>query len=876
MLRDLSQDSERYRLLINSLALGVIFQDTNGHVIEINSAAKNILGVRQLTQGSQSDVGNWFYPISPDGLPFKLEDHPVSRAIEKRKPVNNIIMGIIHPRKKTKLWLSVNVLPQYDSEGIELLHIVSTFSDITLQQIADEAASVHLRFLNSMERVSRIFVSALSINDMLSSVLEEMLSIFDCSRAWFLYPCDTSSKTWNIPLTRTRPEWPGAEVGVEMPMIDDVINIIERCKKTDGPVIFNVNTDERFRSGSVIIQYNIQSQLIIKLAPKVGLPWILGIHHCESPRIYSDADKELFTEISRRIADSLSTLITLKNLKSSEEKFRTLVEHAPEAILVFDVEKNIFNEINENAVQLFKKNRENLRKENFLSLSPEYQPNDAFSLEIMKKYIALTVGGEAPVFDWIFCDANEKMIPCEVRLVRLPDSKSLLIRCSITNISERVKAQEHLQHLAHHDALTQLPNRIMLVERLESAIIRAKRNKEMVAILFLDIDHFKVINDTLGHDIGDKSLQKIASILDSNLRSTDTVARFGGDEFVVLLEGVTNRSEIIPVISNLLSAITVSMVFEGHEIFISTSIGISLFPIDSDNVTTLLKYADVAMYRAKDRGRNTYEFYSSEMSLKASERLRLETRLRRAVQKKEFTLVYQPQIDVNSNRIVGAEALMRWHPDGLDPIPPDIFIPLLEEIGLISKAGEWVLDTALSQLKCLDKLVSGFKMSINLSSRQFQNANLIQILEQAIDRHQINPQQVELEITESLLMEHHHITFSMLSQISELGFHLSIDDFGTGYSSLSYLKQLPIDTLKIDRSFIRDIPTDPDDEAIIIAIIALAKSLKLKLIAEGVENEAQYQFIKNNRCKVAQGYYFSEPLSEDNLSRLLLTDPCST
>lgn len=869
MLTEQDHTRDRYRLLIDSLDQGVVYQDVRGKVTDMNRAAEQILGVDKFQINQHVKIGSWFHPLNKNGSSLSQSQHPVTCAINLGKAIHEVTLGIVNLSTKVDHWITVNAIPQYDKESGELENIISTFSDITSLRTADEAMISHLRFLDSMERISRITVSANSVNDMLNDVLGEMLNIFQCSRTWFLFPCDPNAETWSIPLSRTLPEWPGVEIGVDMPISPQVSAVFSKVAGANGPVTFHANTDPAFASSSETIKFNVKSQMLIKLTPKVGLPWILGLHHCESTHHYSNEEKELFTEISRRIADSLNTLITLQNFKVSEARFRTLVEHAPEAIFVFNVDHNIFRDVNDNAVRLFKKSRDTLCLENFLSISPEFQSSSEASIELMQKYIVNAVEGGAPVFEWVFVDSNEENIACEVRLVRLPDAENVLIRCSITDITERLKTQEYLQHLAHHDALTDLPNRIMLVDRLEQAIVRAKRHNNIVAVLFVDIDHFKVINDTLGHDVGDKSLQKIAQIIHSHLRASDTVARFGGDEFVILLEEIQKQEEISLIVQKLLSTITVPMMLDDHEIFLSASIGISLYPDDADNVTTLLKYADVAMYRAKDRGRNTHEFYSSEMSIKAYERLTLETGLRRAVKQLEFEIAYQPQFDVYNNEIIGAEALLRWQPDGFDTISPKMFIPLLEETGLIVEVGEWVIGKALAMLKEIHSFNDQFKMSINLSCRQFQSCSLIQTLENAINKFQVDPEKIELEITESLLMEHHHITHAMLKRISDLGLHLSIDDFGTGYSSLSYLKQFPIDTLKIDRSFVRDIPTDPNDEAIVVAIIALAKSLKLKIIAEGVETEQQYQFMKQNHCEVAQGFYFSRPLSKRDLLDLL-------
>ncbi len=429
------------------------------------------------------------------------------------------------------------------------------------------------------------------------------------------------------------------------------------------------------------------------------------------------------------------------------------------------------------------------------------------------------------------------------------------------DISERMQTQERLQYLAYHDVLTRLPNRALLMERLEHAATRGRRRKSRLALLFLDLDRFKVINDTLGHDFGDRLLQVLADRLRQCVREEDTVARLSGDEFAILLENVESMEAVAEVAGKVLGVFAQPFEVFDRELFVTTSIGVSVFPTDGDNGKTLLKHADTAMYRAKDKGRNTFQFYSAEMSAAALERLTLETNLRRALERNEFVLHYQPQFNLKTGRIVGVEALLRWaHPErGLLGAPS--FISLLEETGLITPVGEWVVRTACRELSEVQaQCPQPLRLAINLSSRQFDSLDLIQQIGNATRDCRIPPEQLEFEITESLLMSHTASTLDTLSRLADFGYRFAIDDFGTGYSSLSYLKRFPINTLKVDRSFVRDMPGDKDDTAIVNTIVAMARSLDLEVTAEGVETEEQLAALRAFGCDNFQGFLFSHPL----------------
>lgn len=437
-------------------------------------------------------------------------------------------------------------------------------------------------------------------------------------------------------------------------------------------------------------------------------------------------------------------------------------------------------------------------------------------------------------------------------------------------LDELANNQARLQHQAYYDTLTGLPNRALLLDRLEHAIAHAQRSHQWLALLFLDLDRFKVINDSLGHDVGDALLQAVAQRLMSVLREQDTIARLGGDEFVVLLEGLPQADLAERIGRKILGVMQGALSVSGHELFVNTSIGISLYPQDGGDAQTLLKCADTALYRVKEQGRNGIQFYAAAMTAQAQTRLILEQNLRHAIREENLILHYQPKVEVKTGRITGLEALLRWHHNTLGNVPPTEIIDLAEESGMIMSLSDWVLKTACTQVKLWQgQGLPLAPVSVNLSPGQFIQAKLVERIDTILAETQLDTQYLQLEITENLLMRDMESAIQTLYALKNKGVRLAIDDFGTGYSSLSYLKRLPVDWLKIDKSFVRDIVTDPDDATLTQAIIALAHHLHLKVIAEGVETEEQRAFLEARACNEAQGFYYSQPLSAQAAGELL-------
>ncbi len=440
----------------------------------------------------------------------------------------------------------------------------------------------------------------------------------------------------------------------------------------------------------------------------------------------------------------------------------------------------------------------------------------------------------------------------------------------IASALERKQAAETIRHLAYHDSLTSLPNRMLFRDRFLHALALAHRKKEILAMLFLDLDRFKKINDTLGHAAGDRLLQAVAERLKKMLREGDTIARLGGDEFMILLSGVKAVEDAAKVAEKILFAIRPSFTINGHELHITTSIGISLYPYDGHDTDTLVKNADIALYRAKEYGRNNYQLYTASMNARAFEQLALENSLRRALEREELFLMYQPLIDLKSRAISGLEALVRWQSSNGQVHPPDSFIPLAEDTGLIVPMGEWILNSACRQVKLWQAQgLQLYPVAVNLSAHQFQQQNLISEISKALEESHVEPQYLAIELTESTILKNADQAIDTLRELKLMGIQISIDDFGTGYSSLSYLKRFPVDALKIDRSFVNDCIENADDAAIVSAIISMAHSLKLQVVAEGVETGTQLEFLRSQNCDKMQGYLISPPVPAAQLASFL-------
>ncbi|MDO9165125.1 MAG: EAL domain-containing protein [Rhodoferax sp.] len=472
---------------------------------------------------------------------------------------------------------------------------------------------------------------------------------------------------------------------------------------------------------------------------------------------------------------------------------------------------------------------------------------------------------------WITMDitarksAENELLQARENLEKLVELRTRELRHTVLELEKKAAEQEvaeaHIQRLAHFDALTGLPNRLLLSDRCQHALSAAQRAQQSVALMFLDLDHFKNVNDSLGHRVGDEVLVELAARLKAAVREQDTVSRLGGDEFILLLPD-TNAEGAARVADKLLQTALMPFQIEEHELTVTPSIGIALYPKDGADLDTLSKCADAAMYRAKEDGRNSYRFFTAEIQARSDRTLLLHNALRRALERKQLELHYQPQISMETGRTVGAEALLRWHHPELGDVSPAEFIPIAESSGLILPIGEWVIRSATAQLMAwISAGMAPITMAVNLSSAQFRHADLPRLVTSILDDVGLDPGLLELELTESVAMTHPLGAIAVMDDLRQRGVRMAIDDFGTGYSSLSYLKRFQVYKLKIDQSFVRDITEDPDDKAIVGAIISMASSLGMQTIAEGVETEGQLEFLRARGCTEAQGYYFSRPLS---------------
>ncbi len=558
-----------------------------------------------------------------------------------------------------------------------------------------------------------------------------------------------------------------------------------------------------------------------------------------------------------------------KELQASRWQMQRLFEDAPDAIYLVSLDGQILD-VNEHAEESLGVEREQLRKMSVFDIDPIFTPD---MLDGLLREIEVEDNRH---FESKHRQANGTVFPVDIRVSRCEWADQPVLLCYVRDISDRkqhelqlLENEERLNYLAFHDSLTGLPNRLLFQDRLEHAINLAARHETGVAVFFLDLDRFKNINDSLGHDIGDRVLCRVAERLKKTVRSTDTVGRLGGDEFVILVEDVTDVDSLTHLAQKVKETVQPAISLPEGELFVTTSIGLALYPEDSASAQGLMKYADVAMYKAKET-RNCYRFYHAEMNARATEFLFLESSLRRALEQDQFVLHYQPQFELEDGQLVGMEALLRWHHPERGMVPPGDFIPLAEETGLILPMGDWILREACYQIRTWQETgLPVVPVAVNISPAQFQQSDWSQTVANILEETGIEPYLLELEITENLLMEHSEAAMSTMSDLKEMGVAVSIDDFGAGYSSLAYLSRFPLKKLKIDRSFITDFETSFNDAAIVCTVINLGWNLGLQIVAEGIENEKQLQFLVEQGCHQGQGFLLGRPTPAEDMSVLL-------
>ncbi|MFT4766629.1 MAG: diguanylate cyclase (GGDEF)-like protein/PAS domain S-box-containing protein [Oleispira sp.] len=573
---------------------------------------------------------------------------------------------------------------------------------------------------------------------------------------------------------------------------------------------------------------------------------------------------DIFNELLSKIESEHNSL------KGSEEKFRKLTSLSPVGIFQINpVGEIVYVNQRWREINNIKHQEPDLQSW-FASLHPE----DAPALNKLWHRLVTEHQDMACEVRLVAANGNISWAYIQATTLHSKDGKLLGFLGSVADISELKKAQIQMENLAFYDPLTGLANRRLFKNRLEKAVKSVQRTDNSIALLFLDLDQFKRINDTLGHDIGDALLKEIARRLNNNVRENDTVCRIGGDEFTILLTDVNNTNDVRIVAEKILLSLACPFMLNGQEIMSTVSIGITMTPEDSIEPNTLMKNADLAMYRAKELGRNNFQFFCEDMNTAILHNLEIEKELHVAIKRNQFILMYQPKICITDNTITGVETLVRWQHPEKGIIPPDSFIPIAEETGQIIKIGAWVLEHSCHQMGALIReglMPENSKVAVNLSAKQFSDPNLLQTVLDILRQSKIDPFNLELEITESIIMDDVEAAISIMEAIKSKGIHLSIDDFGTGYSSLAYLKRFPIDVLKVDRSFISDIPGDTTNMAITSAVIAMGHKLGMKVVAEGIETQEQLDFLKENNCDYGQGYLLSRPLTLPQLHHFLVS-----
>jgi diguanylate cyclase (GGDEF)-like protein/PAS domain S-box-containing protein len=591
--------------------------------------------------------------------------------------------------------------------------------------------------------------------------------------------------------------------------------------------------------------------------PRLELP----LRRSSGRRVIAEVRPRLIRRDGRD-AEIQMILRDITERKQNEEmisRFGRVLDASSNEIYIFDADTLRFVQVNSGAQKNLGYDMEQLQVMTPLDLKPEFDRAHFESLLVPLRNCET----DALQFETVHRRADGTLYPVEIRLQLSHAEHPPVFVAVVQDISQRQLTEARLQYLANFDTLTGLPNRARLAEHMDRILTEADRHQRLAAVMFLDLDNFKLINDSLGHEAGDVLLKAVAEGLRESVRPGDTVARLGGDEFVVALANVHHVDDVATVANKILERLSRPVIVGERELVATPSIGISVYPLDDRSADGLLKNADIAMYHAKDRGRNNFQFFTAELDTRARRRISLQDSLRQALARGELSLAYQPQMELAGGRVVGVEALMRWQHPQWGAVSPAEFIPVAEETGLILPLGEWALREACRHARAWAAHGYPLKVSVNLSTRQFLDPRLGETVRQALDG--LPADRLDLEITESLFMENFDDSAATLTELSELGVTLSLDDFGTGYSSLAYLRRLPIDTLKIDRVFVNELDRNPDDAAIARTIIVLAKSLGMQVTAEGVETASQLEFLKRHGCDAVQGYYLGKPMSEPEL-----------
>jgi diguanylate cyclase (GGDEF)-like protein/PAS domain S-box-containing protein len=725
--------------------------------------------------------------------------------------------------------------------GGTVLGRVWSFRDVTERRKAALLESALFRISQTASTVENV--------DELYAAIHTIVGELMHARSLYISILDESSGTLAFPYFADEHDPPPTEpVPVERTLTGHVV-------RTGRPLLATPEVQRRLEAEGTVV---LSGRLCLDW---LGVPLkrgdcafgVLAVQSYDAGLRFTEAEREILTFVSQHVAAAIDRKRTADALRESEARFRTLADTAPAAIVIFDGSR--LHYANDAAARIGGYTREEMQG---LSLFDLVHPD--YRAQVLARGKARLEGEPVPSrneFPVVTKDGQTRWLDVSAGLIESGGRTAIL--ATALDVTERKQAEQQIRELAYHDALTGLPNRVLFGDRLSVAVAQAHRLGQKVALLFLDLDRFKLINDSLGHGVGDVLLKAVAGRLRASVREGDTVARLGGDEFTLLLPGLTRPHDVLRIAEKILAAVRAPFELGEREVYVTASMGVSVYPDDGLEPEFLVRNADAAMYRAKEQGRDNCQLYARSMNASALQRLALESHLRRAVAREELQVHYQPIVDLGSGRVCGVEALARWTHAELGPVSPADFIPLAEITGIIVPLGAFVLRRACEQARAWHDAGHDLWVAVNVSARQLQQPDLVAQVEAALRGARLPPQLLELEITETGAMQNPEAIAGTLKELRQRGVRISVDDFGIGYSSLGYLRRLPIDTLKIDQSFVRDLTTDPDDAAIATTVIAMAHALKLRVVAEGVETEDQLSFLRTWGCDLVQGFLLAAP-----------------
>jgi diguanylate cyclase (GGDEF)-like protein/PAS domain S-box-containing protein len=842
--------SMRFRAIVESLSEGLFMTDPNDVVLYVNQQMAELTGY-----SVEEMLGKPAYTLllpPEEWSTMQQNNQRRMQGIAERYEVQ------IRRKDGTYRWIDVNATPLRDSAG-EIVATLGAMTDISARKRAEQRSTA----FGSLGQQLSSATTADAAARIIATVADELLGWDAYSLSLYNAEDDMMHDVLNMDVVD------GKRTEVASPIASYTPGYTSRYVMTEGPLLLLREHPALNHYELVAFGNTARPSASLMFVPIKRDSQMIGVLTVQSYTLnaYTHDDLHTLQALADHCSGALERIHAEAALRHAEARYRDMVENASDIIYVHDLHGTLLA-VNTTAERLSGYTRAEIVGESLARfLAPE-------SWAVVQAVLSEDVR-EDRQFKPFEIDLRRKdgtLLPVEVNARLLcDDGKPVAVEGIARDITERRRAEATIRHMAFYDALTGLPNRVLFNDYLRNALALAKRHERSLAVLFIDLDRFKFINDSLGHHTGDLLLQAVTQRLTECVREGDTVARMGGDEFTILLPDVDGAPDAADVAQRLLNALLSPFLIGSSELFVSTSIGISMYPTDGDDAETLLKHADTAMYRAKDQGRNGYQFYVPAMNLATHKQYKLEQRLRRALEREEFQVFYQPRVELASCVLVGVEALLRWqHPD-LGLIGPDDFITLAEETGLIVPIGEWVLRTACMQAKAWHATHGAlFRVAVNLSARQLQQVDLTEHVAAVLEETGLDAGLLEFEITESMAMLNAQRTVVVLRALKDLGVHLSVDDFGTGYSSLSYLKQLSLDTLKIDQSFVHDLAGAANDTAIAEAIIALAHTLNLSVTAEGVETEQQLRFLQNHGCDEAQGYLIGRPMPSNQFEELYL------